>query len=99
MLQSSVRVFLDFETHKAELAELAVLGELQRAVRHRAKGSKHRPEPLLLHLHVRYTVRFPGGLKQNSVTVCRRPAGLLTPLGRFLTMSLDIFIVAVTPLI
>lgn len=69
MFQSSVRIFLGFKTHKAELAELAVLGKLQRAVCHSAEGSKHRLEPLLLHLYTRYTVS--GGPKQNAtITEC-----------------------------
>lgn len=97
MFQGTVRVLLGFKPHKAELAELAVLGELERAVCHGAEGSKHGPEPLLLHLHTGHTLTFTGGLRQNAaaVTVCGHPGGLLTPLGRFLTMSLDIFIVAV----
>lgn len=55
VVQSAVRVLLGFKSHKAKLAELAVLGELQRAVRHCAEGSKHRLEPLLLHLQARHT--------------------------------------------
>lgn len=41
MLQSSRRVFLGLKAHKTELAELAVLGELQRAVCHCAEGGEH----------------------------------------------------------
>lgn len=51
MLQGLVCILLGFKTHKAELPELAVFGKFQRAVCQSAKGSKHRPEPVLLHLH------------------------------------------------
>lgn len=53
VFQSFVRLFFLFKPHKAELAELAVLGELQRAVCHGAKGREQGPEPVLLHLDTR----------------------------------------------
>lgn len=53
MFQCSGSVLLGFKPHKAELAELAVFSKLQRAVGQGAKVSKHRPEPLLLHLQPR----------------------------------------------
>lgn len=55
VLQSSRRVFLGLEAYKTELAELAGLGELERAVGHCAEGGEHWLEPLLLHLHTRHT--------------------------------------------
>lgn len=75
MFQSSVRVFLGFKTHKTELAELAILSKLQRAVRHSAKGSKHRPEPLFLHLHTRYTIsgRYKQTLFTTDIRSCNLP--------------------------
>lgn len=92
VVQSAVRVFLGFKSHKTKLAELAVLGELQWAVRHCAEGSKHRLEPLLLHLQTRHT---DSGEPTQNVTALGRwyLVSLLTPLGRFFTMSLDIVIV------
>lgn len=50
MLQCLLGLFLRLEANKAKLAELAIFGELQTAVRQRAEGSKQLPETLLLHL-------------------------------------------------
>jgi len=93
---SSVRVVLRFKPHEAELAELPVLGELQRAVRHGPEGREHRAEPLLLHLHTTHAVTnhpHPSGGAQHAADT----GGILTPSGRFFTMSLDILIVLVNP--
>lgn len=76
MFQGFGRIFFGLETNKAELTELPVLGELQRAVCHGAKGSKHRPEPLLLHLHTSYTVT--GVLKQNVTLTYLMTSGCFT---------------------
>lgn len=62
MAQGPLGLFLGLEADEAELAELAVPGELQAAVRQRAKGSEELPEPLLLHLGQRGSVRASGEL-------------------------------------
>lgn len=50
MVQCCPGLFLRPEADEAELTELAIFGELQAAVRQRAKGGKQLPETLLLHL-------------------------------------------------
>ena len=50
MVQGLLGLFLGLEPDEAKLAELAVFGELQAAVRQRAKGSKQLLETLFLHL-------------------------------------------------
>ena len=50
MVQRRLGLFLGLEADEAKLAELAVFGELEAAVRQRAKGGEELPETLLLHL-------------------------------------------------
>lgn len=56
MLQRLVRMLLSLEAHKSELAELALLGELQAAVCQGSEGGKHLLEPLLLHLQAKLVI-------------------------------------------
>ena len=50
MVQCHLGLFLGLEADEAELAELAIFGELEAAVCQRAEGSEELPETLLLHL-------------------------------------------------
>lgn len=50
MAQGRLGLLLRLEAYKAELAELAIFGELEAAVGQCAEGGKELPESLLLHL-------------------------------------------------
>lgn len=50
MVQRRLGLFLGLEADEAKLAELAIFGELEAAVRQRAEGGEELPETLLLHL-------------------------------------------------
>ena len=50
MVQCRLGLFLGLEADEAELAELAIFGELEAAVCQRAEGGEELPETLLLHL-------------------------------------------------
>ena len=77
MAQCCLRLLLRLEAYKAELAELAIFGELKAAVSQCAKGRKQLPEPLLLHLGEKGHDEEPGiprAKKQTSWTP-RGPGG------------------------
>lgn len=50
MVQCRLGLFFGLEADEAKLAELAIFGELEAAVRQRAEGGEELPETLLLHL-------------------------------------------------
>lgn len=50
MVQRRLGLFFGLEADEAKLAELAIFGELEAAVRQRAEGGEELPETLLLHL-------------------------------------------------
>lgn len=64
MVQCCLGFFLGLEADEAKLAELAIFGELQAAVRQRAEGGEQLSETLLLHL--RQKRRNEGGAGESS---------------------------------
>lgn len=66
MAQCCLRLLLRLEAYKAELAELAIFGELKAAVSQCAKGGKQLPEPLLLHLGEKGHDEEPGSPEQRD---------------------------------
>lgn len=73
MVQCCLGLVLRLETYEAKLSELAIFGELEAAVRQRAKGSKQLPEPLLLHLEQKGIMR--GGVPGAKGQISQKPRG------------------------
>lgn len=77
MAQCCLRLLLRLEAYKAELAELAVFGELKATVSQCAEGGKQLPESLLLHLGEKGHDEEPGipGAKGQRSWTPRGPGG------------------------